>query len=95
MKQPKVVSMRVDDPMTEFADYLQQQADRVVNLILHSDLPWVDIAIQIEQLRYLCEEEAPEKMAIFEMLYEARFHRLWEQWRLAEPDPYLWALADG
>lgn len=69
---------RTPDP---FADEIQRRADRVCNLILYLDVPWVDIAIQIERLRDFCREQAPDKLDAFERIYESRFHRLWEQWR--------------
>jgi hypothetical protein len=65
----------------EPAEELKRGADRIASLILYSDLPWVDIAIEIEKLRERCMEIDPEHLDLFENLYESRFHRLWEQWR--------------
>ena len=65
----------------EPAEELKRGADRISSLILYSDLPWVDIAIQIENLRTLCEEIDPEHLELFEKVYESRFYRLREQWR--------------
>jgi len=65
----------------EPAEELKRGADRIASLILYSDLPWVDIAIEIEKLRERCSEIDPEHLDLFENLYESRFHRLWEQWR--------------
>ncbi|MCX7765636.1 MAG: hypothetical protein N2246_02890 [Candidatus Sumerlaeia bacterium] len=64
-----------------FADELQRRADRITSLILFSDLPWVDIAIEIQNLREWCEEHDPEKVDLFDYIYLSRFQRLWEQWR--------------
>lgn len=61
----------------------QARADEIANLILHTDLPWVDIAIRIEELRALALRLFPQKMELFEMIYVRRFRRLWEQWRPA------------
>jgi hypothetical protein len=66
---------------TTFADLLRRAADRISSLILYSDYPWVDIAIEIEKLREMVAEEFPDKMELFEHLYVSRFERLWEQWR--------------
>lgn len=61
----------------------QAEADAVADLILSSDLPWVDIAIRIERLRWEAERLFPDKMRLFEMIYVKRFQRLWQQWREA------------
>lgn len=73
----------------EFAEELQRRANRISSLILYSDIPWVDIAIEIQNLRQWCEEQAPDKVELFDYIYVSRFHRLWEQWREAE-DKYLY-----
>lgn len=62
-------------------EQLQRGSDRICSLILYSDLEWIDIAIQIEALRQLCLEQAPEKAGLFEAIYQRRFERLWAQWR--------------
>jgi hypothetical protein len=59
----------------------QSKADDISRLILNTDLPWVDIAIQIEQLRREAERLFPRKSDLFEMVYVSRFKRLWQQWR--------------
>ena len=66
---------------TEPAEILKREADKISNLILNTDLEWVDIAIRIEQFRDLCRKIDPEHLELFERVYENRFHRLWEQWR--------------
>jgi hypothetical protein len=63
------------------ADWLKRESHRVCSLILNSDLEWIDIAIQIGQMRERCATEAPEKLDLFEAVYVGRFNRLWEQWR--------------
>jgi hypothetical protein len=60
---------------------LAGMADRVCQLILLSDLPDVDVAIEKEKVRARCEELFPDRMDLYEMIYESRFQRLWEQWR--------------
>jgi len=59
----------------------QAKADEISRLILNTDLPWVDIAIRIEQLRWEAERLFPGKEKLFEMIYVSRFRRLWSQWR--------------
>jgi hypothetical protein len=58
---------------------LQREADRISVLILSTDLPEVDILLARNRLRALCEELFPGRSDLFEMIYEARFDRLWEQ----------------
>jgi len=59
----------------------QRQADAVSSLILNTDLPWVDIAIRIEQLRHTAKRLFPGTARLFDMVYISRYKRLWEQWR--------------
>ena len=58
---------------------LQREADRIAVLILSTDLPQIDIVIQVERLRELCEELFPGRGELFEMIYGSRFDRLSEQ----------------
>ena len=58
---------------------LQREADRIAVLILSTDLPRIDIVIQVERLRELCEELFPGRDDLFEMIYASRFDRLMEQ----------------
>jgi hypothetical protein len=59
----------------------QRDADRIGRLILDTDLPWVDIEIQIEKLRQMAQRIFPQKMDLFERVYVSRFQRLRAQWR--------------
>lgn len=63
------------------AERFKRDSHRICSLILNSDMEWIDIAIEINRMRELCEIEAPEKLELFEAIYVARFNRLWEQWR--------------
>ena len=63
---------------------LQRGADRICNLILYSDYPEVDILIERRKLRGRCEGLFPDRMELYDMIYESRFDRLWEQFRLPE-----------
>jgi len=66
---------------------LGREADRIVNLILHSDLPRVDIDIEIENFRERCLRRYPDGEALFEMIYASRFERIWNQWGGERPGP--------
>ncbi|MBM3888670.1 MAG: hypothetical protein FJ388_06035 [Verrucomicrobia bacterium] len=71
---------------TRYLRAFQRKADELSRLILNTDLPWVDIAIQIEHLRREAERLFPLKMDLFEMVYVSRFRRLWRQWRQTTTD---------
>jgi len=59
----------------------QRMADRVCVLILSSDLPAIDIEIEKSKVRERCLELYPDREWLYEMIYESRFDRLWEQFR--------------
>jgi hypothetical protein len=59
----------------------QQQADAISHLIVNTDLPWIDVAIQIERLREEALSLWPRKSYLFDLIYVSRFQRLWVQWR--------------
>jgi hypothetical protein len=68
------------DPRQEQRE-LAKMADRVCQLIVTSDYADVDVAIEKEKVRARCEELFPDRMELYEMIYESRFQRLWDQWR--------------
>jgi len=66
---------------------LQRMADHVCSLILISDYPEIDVEIEKSKVRDICEELYPDRMDLYDMIYESRFNRLWEQFReLSEQD---------
>lgn len=67
-------------------EVLRRAADRVCTLILLSDYPEIDIEIEKAKVRELAEELFPNRMELYEMIYESRFRRLWEQFR-SDPEP--------
>ncbi len=69
---------------------LRRAADRVCVLILSTDLPEIDILIERNRLRELCEELFPGREELFGMIYESRFERLWEQFRKDRPGGDEW-----
>ena len=60
---------------------LQQQADRICELIVSGEVPLIDIEIQQAALREAIARAFPEKQALYPLLYESRFRRLWQQFR--------------
>ena len=60
---------------------LKRKADRICSLIVASDYPDIDIEIEIHNLRRWCEEHLPDRLALFDLVYVARFRRLREQFR--------------
>ncbi len=63
----------------EAIDDLARRADRITSLILHSDMPAVDIAIEIAALREHVHERFPGREELFRMVYEGRWKRFREQ----------------
>jgi hypothetical protein len=78
-----------EDPRRLRMQRLQRAASRVCQLILREDYPEVDIEIAKEHVRELARELYPDRMHLYEMIYESRFRRLWSQWRapLVEEGP--------
>ncbi len=68
------------DPRQAMQD-IQRLADRVCVLILSSDLPAIDIEIEKNKVRERCLELYPDREELYEMIYESRFQRLWDQFR--------------
>ena len=58
---------------------LAARADRVTALLLYSDLPQIDIEIEIDRLRESCRLHFPDRMELFRMVYESRWKRFREQ----------------
>lgn len=60
---------------------IQGIADRIASLIVASDYPMIDIEIEKQKLRERISELFPDKMELYELIYESRFRRLEEQFR--------------
>jgi hypothetical protein len=69
---------------------LQREADRICFLIVASDYPAVDVAIEIRKLREYALEEFPGRGDLFRMIYESRFRRLWRQFRPGTEELAVW-----
>ena len=74
----------------EAMEELKRLADKVSMLILHTDLPEVDIEIEISKVRQRCQELFPDRLDLFDMIYTSRFHRLMQQWRPEKTQEYSW-----
>lgn len=77
----------------EFCQDLKIYHDRICNSILHLDVEWVDVAIQINEMRDFCQENAPDKLPLFEMVYASRFRRLYDTWG-RHNEPREWELEE-
>lgn len=60
---------------------LQRMADHVCRLIVQTDYPEVDVLIERSKVRERCEALFPDRMGLYDMIYESRFDRLWRQFR--------------
>ena len=62
---------------------LQRQADRICELIVSGEAAPIDIEIQQAALREAVTNAFPDKLALYQLIYEHRFRRLWQQFRHA------------
>jgi hypothetical protein len=60
---------------------LARAADRLSFMIVATDCPRVDVDIARAELRRRCATLFPDKLSVFDLVYESRFRRLWEQFR--------------
>ena len=65
----------------EKARPIQLEAERICRLILNESSEDVDIEIAINNLRNKVQQLFPDRMETYKMIYEARFRRLWDQFR--------------
>jgi hypothetical protein len=77
--------MNRETTVREGLDEMSREADRIVNLILHTTMPRVDIEIQIENFREECIRRFPGSEDLFDMVYGSRFQRIWDQWSQERP----------
>ena len=70
--------------MEREVEQIRRRAERIAVLIVATDYPLVDIAIERMKLWDEAEELFPDRMEIYERIYESRFERLIEQWRTEE-----------
>jgi hypothetical protein len=60
---------------------LQRRADAVASLIVASDWAGIDVVIEIRKLKEFVQTKMPGRRSLFEIIYESRFKRLWQQFR--------------
>ena len=60
---------------------IKNAQDRIVSLILNEDSQAVDIEIEKTKFRELIRSLFPDKAYLYDLIYEPRFKRLWEQFR--------------
>ena len=58
-----------------------RKADRIAMLIVASDYPLIDIQIERGKLREEAQCLCPERIDVYDRIYESRFDRLIEQFR--------------
>jgi hypothetical protein len=80
-------SRRVDG---ERVAQIRGMADRISALITESDLPRVDIEIEVRKFREYVIEHFPEKEELFKAIYINRFIRLWDDHRKGEGPLFGW-----
>lgn len=66
-----------EDPGT----LLQRHADRVASMIVTSSCSDLECALAERDLRMECLSLLPDRMALYDLIYTARFRRLREQFR--------------
>jgi len=66
---------------------LQRGADRLCSLILHRGVPEAEVRRERDRLRATCRRLFPDRMELFEMIFERRFDRLWAQFRAPLEEP--------
>ena len=60
---------------------ITMMADRIAFLITGSDYPQIDIEIEKQKFRERIAELFPDKLDLYDLIYEPRFRRLQEQFR--------------
>ena len=60
---------------------LERQADHICEMIVSGNSPLIDIEIQQSALREAFTCAFPEKQTLYQLIYESRFRRLWQQFR--------------
>lgn len=73
--------MQASSELDRRAERIRRQAERIASLIVASDYPVVDIAIERSNLRDEAEQLFPDRIELYDFIYESRFDRLIEQWR--------------
>ena len=64
---------------------IQEDAQAICQMVLDENCPKVDIEIAKEKLREKVALYFPDKLDTYRIIYEARFNRLWDQFRPEAP----------
>ncbi len=81
MRKPACVLVYRVVPTEQAYRRLQRRVDRLCFLIVATDVSARDIDIERLFLRTEAARLFPEKLSVYDMLYESRFRRLVEQFR--------------
>ena len=68
----------------EKAKEIQGDAEMICRMILNDECGAADIEIAKQKLQEKVERLFPGKMETYQMIYESRFKRLWDQFRAGE-----------
>jgi hypothetical protein len=60
---------------------VRKEADRICRMILDKNFSQIDIQIAKEKFYRLCQEKFSDKIHLYDLIFEPRFQRLWEQFR--------------
>jgi len=60
---------------------IRAMADRIASLIVGSDYPMINIEIEKQKLKERISELFPDKIDLYDLIYEPRFMRLKDQFR--------------
>ena len=60
---------------------LQRHAERICEMIVTDDAAPIDIEIQQAALREAITRQFPDKQGLYQLIFESRFRRLWQQFR--------------
>jgi hypothetical protein len=74
-------SSRDPQPDDDPAVALQRMASRVASMIVTSCYSDLDCALAERELRMECLRLLPDRMALYDLVYTARFQRLRDQFR--------------
>jgi len=67
---------------------IQSDAQEICRMILDEERDPVDIEIAKARLKEKVTQLFPSKLNTYEMIYESRFRRLWEQFRQSGPGSF-------
>ncbi|MCK4463636.1 MAG: hypothetical protein KAU58_04930 [Candidatus Omnitrophica bacterium] len=60
---------------------IKKAQDKIAFFIINTDYEKVDIEIEKEKFKNLIKRLFPGKIHLYELIYEPRFNRLWDQFR--------------